>query len=392
MVFLLSAILGLPKWLFIVLAAPTCLWLAAYVLPLLYIRLRGTQDLKKKYDAEWALVTGGSTGIGRAIAEALAQQGLNVVVQGLEPELTPAIKELQQRYASQQFVGVACSFAPGGDYLDKIKQATNGKDIQLVFNNAGFIVTGFFDSQPLGKHLVNMECNATAAVAITHHFASLMVKNQKKGCIVFTSSASAYIPNPFAIIYGATKAFMSQFAASIAVELQCKGIDVCVVHPSPVASHFYNKVEHKIDSMESFKKVAVAPSELPGDIFASGRKMCAAGCWWDRDWDEIRSVVAAVQRPRAFDRTGRAVPAGLQAERQGARDGVELRARGDGVFIGHFPIAYDTYSRGGRLRTPCKRWRQPSVGGISVHLVLPRACPKHHKRSPLTHRPASGIP
>ena len=124
MVFLLSAILGLPKWLFIILAAPTCLWLAAYILPLLYIRLRGTQDLKKKYGAEWALVTGGSTGIGRAIAEALAQQGLNVVVQGLEPELTPAIKELQTRYASQQFVGVACSFAPGGDYLEKIKQAT----------------------------------------------------------------------------------------------------------------------------------------------------------------------------------------------------------------------------------------------------------------------------
>ena len=108
MVFLLSAILALPKWLFIVLAAPTCLWLAAYVLPLFYIRLRGTQDLKKKYGAEWALVTGGTTGIGRAIAEALAQQGLNVVVQGLEPELTPAIKELQQRYACQQ-PKVACS-------------------------------------------------------------------------------------------------------------------------------------------------------------------------------------------------------------------------------------------------------------------------------------------
>ena len=59
------------------------------------------------------------------------------------------------------------------------------------------------------------------------------------------------------------------FAASIAVELRCKGVDVCVVHPSPVASHFYQKVEHKIDSMESFKKLAVDPSELPREIFAS---------------------------------------------------------------------------------------------------------------------------
>ena len=270
MVFLLSAVLALPKWLFVILAAPTCLWLAAYILPLVYIRLRGTQDLKKKYDATWALVTGGSTGIGRAICEELAKQGLNVVVVGLpDGFLEPAVEELQTKYGSQQFVGVAASFAPGQDYLEQIKRATKGKDIQLIFNNAGFIVTGFFDSQPLGKHLVNLECNATAAVAITHHFASLMVKTNKRGCIVFTSSASAYIPNPFAIMYGATKAFMSQFAASLAVELQCKGIDVCVVHPSPVSSNFYDKVEHKIDSMESFKKVAVAPSELPADIFAS---------------------------------------------------------------------------------------------------------------------------
>ena len=154
-------------------------------------------------------------------------------------------------------------------YLETIAAATEKIDVQLVFNNAGFIVTGFFDTQPLGKHLVNMECNATAAVAITHHFAAAMMRKKLKGCIVFTSSASAYIPNPFAIIYGATKAFMSQFAASIAVELSCKGIDVCVVHPSPVASNFYNTVEHKIDSMESFKKLAVDPSELPREIFAS---------------------------------------------------------------------------------------------------------------------------
>lgn len=266
-----AARVGLAWCLVVALAIPTALWLACYFGPLFYIWLRGPQNLKKKYDAEWALVTGGSTGIGKALCEKLASQGLNVVVCGLPDEhMEPTVRELSTKYASQQFVACPVSFAPGRDYLSVIKKATAGKDIQLVFNNAGFIVTGFFDTQPLKKHLLNIECNATAAVAITHYFVTKMLQKDLKGCVVFTSSASAFIPNPFAICYGATKAFMSQFAASIAVELQAgKGIDVCVVHPSPVASNFYANVQHKIDSMEQFKKIAVQPSTLPNLIFAA---------------------------------------------------------------------------------------------------------------------------
>lgn len=252
------------------LAIPATLWLASYFLPLFYVYVRGKQNLKKKYDAEWALVTGGSTGIGKALCESLAEQGLNVVVCGLPDKfMDPTVKELSAKFASQKFVACPVSFAPGQDYMKQIKRATRGIDVQLIFNNAGFIVTGFFDSQPIEKHLVNIECNTTASVRITHYFVSNMLKKNLKGCVVFTSSASAYIPNPFAICYGATKAFMTQFAASIAVEVQCKGVDVCVVHPSPVASNFYDNVQHKIDSMEQFKKVAVKPSALPDLIFAS---------------------------------------------------------------------------------------------------------------------------
>ena len=160
----------------------------------------------------------------------------------LDEHLPKAVAELEAAYPGLEFRAVACNFGPGQSYLDKIAKATADVDVQLVFNNAGFIVTGFFDTQPAGKLLVNVECNATAATSITHHFTALMLQKRLRGCVVFTSSASAYIPNPFAVSYGATKAYMSQFAASIAVELSCKGIDVLVVHPSPVASHFYNKV------------------------------------------------------------------------------------------------------------------------------------------------------
>jgi len=45
------------------------------------------------------------------------------------------------------------------------------------------------------------------------------------------------------------------------------GIDVCAVHPSPVASNFYDKVDHKIEMMEAAQKSAVDPEELPRSIF-----------------------------------------------------------------------------------------------------------------------------
>lgn len=82
-----------------------------------------------------------------------------------------------------------------------------------------YIVTGFFEQQPLQRQLNNVECNAVAGVAITHHFLKKLIDKNLKGCIVFTSSVSGYIPNPFATMYGATKAFVSQFAASLAVEV-----------------------------------------------------------------------------------------------------------------------------------------------------------------------------
>ena len=107
---------------------------------------------------------------------------------------------------------------------------------------------------------------------VTHHFLKKMVEKNIKGCFIFTSSVSGYIPNPFAVMYGATKAFVSQFAASLAIEVRNNGIDVLAVHPSPVASNFFEKA-HKLESLEMAQKSAVSPASVPGKML-----MCVGRC------------------------------------------------------------------------------------------------------------------
>ena len=62
-----------------------------------------------------------------------------------------------------------------------------------------------------------MKGNATAAVNISHHFASKLVSAKKKGCIVFTSSVAGFIPTPFSGMYGATKVRILFFVLNLCI-------------------------------------------------------------------------------------------------------------------------------------------------------------------------------
>lgn len=253
----------------VIVLSPVALWALSYFLPLILVALRPVPNLKKKYNASWALVTGGSSGIGRALVDKLALQGLNVVIVAIEnDDLENTFEELTAAFPNQQFRKVGANFSPGVDYLTPIIEATKDIDVQLVFNNAGYIVTKFYHQRALADHMNNLECNLTAPAKITMHFLQRMLEKKLRGCFVFTSSVAGYIPNPFAVMYGTSKAGLSQFAASLAVEVMAKGIDVTVFHPSPVASKFYNDLD-KIDALEMAKKAAVAADTLPDTVFKS---------------------------------------------------------------------------------------------------------------------------
>jgi short-subunit dehydrogenase len=243
-----------------------------YFIPHAFVSLfYKTKNLKKAYNAKWALVTGSSSGIGLSIAKRLASQGLSVVLVALDDQLLEdAFGDLSSSYPDVEFrkVGVNLGSSEKPGYLATIAAATEDIDVQCCFLNAGYMITGFFDSHDLSKHMANLECNTTSAVQITHLFLQRLLAKKLKGCFVFTSSAAAAIPSPYSVLYASTKSFISSFGASLAAEVRSEGIDVLVVHPSPVATRFYDKA-HKLGALEFFKKMAVGPDELPDVIFSS---------------------------------------------------------------------------------------------------------------------------
>lgn len=261
------------------------LWILAsifltYILPHVALAwMCRPQDLKKKYDAKWALVTGASSGIGLALAKRLAKQKLNVLMVALDDDvLRKAVAEVRKASPEVEIRAVGVDLGAReksvmsleGGYLARIRKELDRLDgpVQIGFLNAGYMLTGFFAETPVEKQLANLECNATSAVAISHLLADRMLDADKRGALVFTSSAAANMPSPFSVLYAATKSFLSSFGASLAAELRPQGIDVLVIHPSPVASSFYDKA-HDLAALDFFKRFAVTPEALPDEVFAS---------------------------------------------------------------------------------------------------------------------------
>lgn len=245
--------------------------LFTYLLPvLLQCLVYKEQDLKRKYGAEWALVTGGSSGIGRALVRKLAAQGLNVVVVALDDALLHALDaELARDYPGQRFVAVGADLSRPEAALAQVQEATEGLAVRLVFNNAGYLTFGLFADLPLARHLANLHVNCTTATLIAHHFAARMVEEGAPGCLVFTSSPAGQMPGPLASIYGATKAYLTNFATSLAAELRGDGVDVLVLHPSPVNTNFYAAdVVAKSSSLAFFRSTATTPESIASSMLA----------------------------------------------------------------------------------------------------------------------------
>ena len=187
---------------------------------------------------ELGLITGASSGIGRALAHEHARRGRDlVVVARREDELRELAEELQQRYGVQVRV-IAKDLTQSNSRRELFYELSReGLTVDYLFNNAGFGGAGQFAQQDFGLLSSMMELNMRAVTELLHLFLLGMIE-RGQGRVLNTSSTAGFMPGPGQAVYFATKAFVNSLSKAVASEVQGTGVTVTALCPGAVNTEF----------------------------------------------------------------------------------------------------------------------------------------------------------
>lgn len=181
-----------------------------------------------RVDAErygpWAVVAGGSEGVGACFALQLATVGVNLVLVARNPEPLAQTADQVRALGVEARTITADLTDPAG--LARVREQTEDLDVGLLVVNAGANSYGaeFVEGELAGFDRV-VSLGVTAHLHLAHHFGARL-KRRGRGGIVLLGSLAGYLGQPQISVYAAAKAFERVFAEGLWAELSPHGVDV----------------------------------------------------------------------------------------------------------------------------------------------------------------------
>ena len=197
--------------------------------------IRPGKNLKKL--GEWAVVTGATDGIGKAMAFELARNGLNVMLVGRSTEKLAAVKDELSALNIKVVTAVIDFTKFGLADAERVTKMLSELQVGVLVNNVGISYPFPQWFHELTDEEVDslMTVNMQSVVWMTRAVLPQMIE-RKSGAVINLSSAAAKPPNPLLTVYASTKGFVENFTKGLALEYKSKGISFQCQSPLYVAT------------------------------------------------------------------------------------------------------------------------------------------------------------
>ncbi len=186
-----------------------------------------------------AVVTGGSRGIGRAIAEELARHGHRVLIVARRPgDLETARQAVERAGTGPALILSLDVTEPTAGACIEEALASERLYLDTLVNSAGIGLSGRFTGQTTADLDRLVALDVTALTRLTHHALKSMLP-RARGNILNVASLGAYMPGPYQAAYYASKSYVLSLTEALAEETAGRGVRIAVLAPGPVATGFH---------------------------------------------------------------------------------------------------------------------------------------------------------
>lgn len=176
------------------------------------------------YYGPWAVVAGGSEGVGAAFAHQLAEAGFNLVLIARKPE--PLAETAEEARAAGVAVRTIEVDLLDSEAVATVRSVTDELDVGLLVYNAGANTYGHeFVTGELDRFQGVLDLNITAQLALVHHFGARL-RERGRGGLMLVGSLAGYMGQAQISVYSAVKAFNRVFAEGLWLELREHGVHV----------------------------------------------------------------------------------------------------------------------------------------------------------------------
>lgn len=193
--------------------------------------MKNEENYQKNLTGKTVVITGSSSGVGRAAAEAFSREGCNVVIVARGQEGINEVVELCKAL-NTQVIGIAADVSIATD-VERITTETLAKfgRIDVWINNAGVMASGKFEEIPMEFHEQVIKTNLFGYMHGAYN-AVQVFKKQNEGILINNISIGGYMPAPYSAVYSSTKYGIRGMMEGIRAEISNhKNIHVCNIYP-----------------------------------------------------------------------------------------------------------------------------------------------------------------